>query len=70
MSQIDYKKYIEIDTDVRFGKPVIKETRITVYDVPQWLASGMTREQIIEDFPQLNENRYSPVCHARQTKKE
>ncbi|HTI59204.1 DUF433 domain-containing protein [Mucilaginibacter sp.] len=57
MSQIDYKKYIEIDPDIRFGKPVIKETRITVYDVLQWLASGMTHEQIIEDFPQLNEEQ-------------
>ena len=57
MSQIDYKKYIEIDPDIRFGKPVIKDTRITVYDVLQWLASGMTHEQIIEDFPQLNEEQ-------------
>jgi len=57
MSQIDYKKYIEVNPEIRFGKPVIKGTRITVYDVLQWLASGMTHEQIISDFPQLTEKQ-------------
>jgi len=55
MSQVDYKRYIEVDPNVRFGKPVLKDTRITVYDVLQWLASGMTHQEIIEDFPQLSE---------------
>ncbi len=55
MSQVDYKRYIEVDPNVRFGKPVLKDTRITVYDVLQWLASGMTQQEIIEDFPQLSE---------------
>lgn len=50
MSQVDYKRYIEVDPNVRFGKPVLKDTRITVYDVLQWLASGMTHQEIIEDF--------------------
>jgi uncharacterized protein (DUF433 family) len=57
MLSIDYKKYIEVNPEIRFGKPVIKGTRITVYDVLQWLASGMTHEQIIEDFLQLSENQ-------------
>ncbi|HWD89034.1 MAG TPA: DUF433 domain-containing protein [Mucilaginibacter sp.] len=57
MPQIDYKNYIEVNPDVRFGKPVIKGTRITVYDVLQWLASGMSHNQIIEDFPQLSEEQ-------------
>ena len=57
MSQVGYKQYIEVNAEVRFGKPVIKGTRITVYDVLQWLASGMTHEEIIADFPQLNENQ-------------
>lgn len=56
MSQVDYKEYIEVNPDVRFGKPVIKGTRITVYDVLQWLASGMTHKEILEDFPQLTED--------------
>ena len=54
MSSVDYKQYIEVNPEIRFGKPVIKGTRITVYDVLQWLSLGMTHEQIIEDFPQLS----------------
>ena len=57
MAQIDYKEYIEVDPEIRFGKPVIKGTRITVYDVLQWLASGMTHDEIISDFPQLTEKQ-------------
>lgn len=57
MAQIDYKEYIEVNPDIRFGKPVIKGTRITVYVVLQWLASGMSHQEIINDFPQLNEQQ-------------
>jgi uncharacterized protein (DUF433 family) len=57
MSQVDYNEYIEVNAEIRFGKPVIKGTRISVYDVLQWLASGMTHEEIISDFPQLSENQ-------------
>jgi uncharacterized protein (DUF433 family) len=69
MSQIDYKQYIEVDPSVRFGKPVIKGTRITVYDVLQWLASGMTHAEILADFPQLNENNIL-ACLAYAANKE
>jgi len=55
MKQVDYKEYIEVNPEIRFGKPVIKGTRITVYDVLQWLASGLTHEEILNDFPQLSE---------------
>ena len=41
----------------RFGRPCIKGTRISVYDVRRWLASGMTKEEIIGDFPELNEEQ-------------
>ena len=62
---IDYSKYIEINADIRFGKPVIIGTRITVYDVLQWLASGMSHQQILEDFPQLQENHiYACLAYA------
>ncbi len=57
MAQINYNDYIEVDPEIRFGKPVIKGTRITVYDVLQWLASGMSHNEIIFDFPQLNESQ-------------
>ncbi|HOZ51600.1 MAG TPA: DUF433 domain-containing protein [Chitinophagaceae bacterium] len=46
--------FIEINPDIRFGKPVIKNTRIAVNDILGWLASGMTKEEIVEDYPSLN----------------
>lgn len=49
-------EYIEINSEIRFGKPYIKGTRITVSDVLQWLASDMSIEEILEDFPQLKRN--------------
>jgi uncharacterized protein (DUF433 family) len=48
-----YAEIITIDPLVRFGKPCIRGMRITVYDVLGWLASGMTSNEIIEDFPEL-----------------
>lgn len=45
---------IEINNDVRFGKPIIKGTRISVSDILSMLANGLSTQEIIEDFPQLN----------------
>ena len=50
---MNYARFISIDPNVRFGKPCIKNTRITVYDVLGWLASGMVIKEILEDFPEL-----------------
>ena len=47
--------YISIDPDIRSGKPCIKGTRISVGDILQWLASGMSVPEILEDFPLLKE---------------
>ncbi|MFI5136627.1 MAG: DUF433 domain-containing protein [Sphingobacteriales bacterium] len=69
MPQINYKEHIEVDPEIRFGKPVIKGTRITVYDVLQWLASGMTYKEIISDFPQLTEKQIL-ACLAYAANKE
>ncbi|QEM08474.1 DUF433 domain-containing protein [Mucilaginibacter rubeus] len=69
MRQIDYKQFIEVNPEIRFGKPVIIGTRITVYDVLQWLASGSTHEEILEDFPQLNEDHIF-ACLAYAANKE
>ena len=44
---------ITIDPDLRGGKPCIKGTRITVYDLLEYLAGGMSEEQILADFPSL-----------------
>ena len=54
---IDYKQHIVINTEVRFGKPTIIGTRITVFDVLNWLANGMTIKDIIEDYPELEEDQ-------------
>ena len=51
----DFLRYITIDPDVRFGKPCIKDTRIAVVDILQWLASGMSYDDILEDYPALKE---------------
>lgn len=49
----NYQQFISLDPAIRFGKPCLKGTRIAVQDVLSWLASGMTFEEILEDFPQL-----------------
>lgn len=69
MQPINYKEFIEVDPEIRFGKPVIKGTRITVYDVLQWLASGMSHEEIISDFPQITEKQIL-ACLAYAANKE
>jgi uncharacterized protein (DUF433 family) len=51
----DISLYISIDPEIRFGKPCIKGTRIAVVDILQWLASGMTYTQILEEYPSLKE---------------
>ena len=47
--------HISIEPDIRSGKPCIKGTRITVGDILQWLASGMSGQKILDDFPLLKE---------------
>jgi uncharacterized protein (DUF433 family) len=49
----EYTQYISINPEVRFGKPCINGTRITIADILQWLASGMRHEEILQDFPLL-----------------
>ena len=48
---VDYRKIITIEAGKRGGKPCIRGMRITVYDILSWLASGMSKEDIIEDYP-------------------
>jgi uncharacterized protein (DUF433 family) len=52
---MNYREIIKIDPLKRFGKPIIRDTRITVYDVLGWLASDMTLQEILIDFPELTE---------------
>ena len=46
-------QHITIEAGKRCGKPCVRGLRITVYDVLEYLASGMTQEQILADFPDL-----------------
>ncbi|MHC4442220.1 MAG: DUF433 domain-containing protein [Planctomycetota bacterium] len=48
-----YTNIITIEPGKRSGKPCIRGLRITVYDVLEYLASGMTEDQILADFPDL-----------------
>ena len=50
---MDYRKIITIEPGKRSGKPCIRGMRMTVYDVLEYLASGMAQEEILEDFPCL-----------------
>ena len=47
--------YISINPEIRFGKPCIKGTRITITDILQWLASGMSFQEILNDYLNLQE---------------
>jgi uncharacterized protein (DUF433 family) len=51
----EYASHITINPEVRFGKPCIKGTRIAISDILSWLASGMSHQQILEDYPLLKE---------------
>ena len=52
-ADMKFEDRITITPGVRSGKPCIKGTRITVYDVLEYLAGGMTEAQILADFPDL-----------------
>lgn len=50
-----YQAFIEIRPEKRFGRPCLIGTRISVYDVLNWLSNGMTKQEILTDFPELTE---------------
>lgn len=50
---MNYQERIGIDPAIRSGKPCIRGTRITVYDILEYLAGGMSEDQILRDFPAL-----------------
>ena len=53
--ETNYEKIITVEPGKRGGKPCVRGMRITVYDVLSYLASGMSREEIMRDFPYLTE---------------
>jgi len=50
---MNYQDIITIEAGKRSGKPCIRGMRITVYDVLEYLASGMTEAEILQDFSEL-----------------
>jgi uncharacterized protein (DUF433 family) len=50
---VDYRTIVTIEPGKRGGKPCVRGLRITVYDVLEYLASGMSEAQILADFPDL-----------------
>jgi len=66
---MNYAAFIEINSAKRFGKPCIIGTRISVYDVLNWLAEGMSTNDIIADFPELNAEQIK-ACLAYAADKE
>jgi uncharacterized protein (DUF433 family) len=55
MSEEDIANIITIELGKQGGKPCIRGMRITVYDVLEYLASGMSYEEILDDFPYLTQ---------------
>lgn len=53
ISGMSWQDRIHLDPAIRSGKPCVKGTRITVYDVLEYLAGGMTEDEILADFPDL-----------------
>jgi len=66
---VDYKKIITLESGKRGGKPCIRGLRITVADVFSWLASGMSQDEILEDFPELTHDDIL-ACFAFAADKE
>nr|VFJ62887.1 MAG: Uncharacterized conserved protein, DUF433 family [Candidatus Kentron sp. DK] len=48
-----HNQRITIEPDKRGGKPCIRNMRITVYDVLQWMANGMSADRLLEEYPEL-----------------
>ncbi|MEM1134354.1 MAG: DUF433 domain-containing protein [Bacteroidota bacterium] len=62
---MDYKKIITIEPGKRGGKPCIRGMRITVTNILVWLASGMTVQDILNDFDELTETDiYAALSYA------
>ncbi len=65
-----YSEIISINPNVRSGKACIRNSRITVSDVPGYLASGMTTQEIISDFPELKaEDIHACLAYAAESEK-
>jgi len=66
---MDYREFLEIRADKRFGKPCIKGSRLSVYDVLNWLSNGMSRKDIKSDFEEITDTMID-ACLAYAADKE
>jgi uncharacterized protein (DUF433 family) len=62
-------EHITLDPEVRFGKPCVRGTRITVGDVLGYLASGVSEQQLLDEFPQLTRDHIR-ACLAYAAERE
>ena len=69
MQAVQWQTYIGINPEIRFGRPCIIGTRISVYDVLAWLAQEMSFEEIMADFPQIRKEHIL-ACLAYAAQKE
>ena len=67
---MNYKNIIKIEKGKRGGQPTIRGMRITVYDVLQSLVSGMSKKEIIRDFPELTEEDISAALQFAADKEK
>jgi len=68
---MNYRDIITIEPGKRGGKPCIRGMRMTVYDVLDYLASGMTHEEILSDFPYLtNDDILACLAYAADREKQ
>lgn len=51
---MNYRKLITVNAEKRGGRPCIRDLRISVFDILEYLANGMTTDDILDDFPELN----------------
>lgn len=64
---MDYREIITIEPGKRSGKPCIRGMRITVQDILEYLAGGMTESEIIDDFPEIAHDDIR-ACTASRSK--
>ncbi len=68
---VNYRDIITIEPGKRGGKPCIRGMRITVYDVLDYLASGMSNDEILADFPYLtNDDILACLAYAADREKQ
>ena len=64
---LKWQDYIEERKDVMLGKPVLKDTRLTVEFILKQIGAGMTHEALLDQYPTSNPNIFAPLCFTRPT---